>query len=190
MDTGKTGYVESTLGLYRHEVRLRPYDPAWNVAYQREETRLHRVLRSFDAQVEHTGSTSVPGLPAKPIIDIAVGVLPSCAIGDAVAAIAAAGYIDRGDKADQGGWLLVREDAPEHRFVHLHLVARSDPQWDRYLAFRDLLRTDPAIRREYAHLKSGLASRHSESRRDYTAGKHDFVRAILTRHGFPFAEGG
>lgn len=89
------------------------------------------------------------------------------------------GYIYRGDGGDNGGHLFVKESAPDVRTVHLHVVVYGDWQWQNYLRFRDLLRWDGHLRREYAILKQELGVRYADDRKAYTAAKEDFIRRHL-----------
>ncbi len=128
--------------------------------------------------IEHVGSTSVPGLPAKPILDIAL------ALADALTAptidrLTAIGYIDCGDKGGDGGHLLVKESSPGVRTVHLHVVAHGDDNWRAYMIFRDALRRCPPLRDAYAALKRHLAAQLPDDRPRYTASKHGFIQSVM-----------
>ncbi|HOM80202.1 MAG TPA: GrpB family protein [Armatimonadota bacterium] len=169
------------IGLKRHTVRIVDYDPAWAARYREEARVIRSALDALAVDVQHVGSTAVPGLMAKPILDIAVAVEALEAIPEVVRRLVATGYIDRGDAGRNGGYLLARESEPEVRVVHTHLVCRDDDQWRNYLAFRDLLRSDPEIRSDYARLKRELAAQFPNDRRSYTAGKEAFIRSALAR---------
>jgi GrpB-like predicted nucleotidyltransferase (UPF0157 family) len=138
----------STIGLNKREVELLAHDPGWLGLGEEERRAVASALGELALGVEHVGSTAVPELAAKPIIDIAVALHAAGASqGAAVRArMTGAGYIDRGQAADGGGWLFVRESMPDVRVAHVHLVAIDDPEWRRYLRFRDLLRSNPAGR--------------------------------------------
>lgn len=169
---------DTGLGLARGTVRLVDGDPGWPGAFERLAARLRPALGPLAAAIEHVGSTAVPGLAAKPILDIAVGLVPDADPGQLVARLAPLGWIFRGDNADSG-LLFVLEDRPAHRVAHLHMVGYRDPRWHRYLRFRDRLRTDPAARAAYAELKLGLAERFADDRRAYTAAKDAFITGLL-----------
>lgn len=130
--------------------------------------------------VQHVGSTSVPDLPAKPILDLAAAVNALDAIPDLVRNLSALGYVYRGDAADQGGHLFVCEPEPDIRTIHLHVVTHDDAQWHNYLRFRDLLSADAALRRRYAALKRELCARFPNDRKSYTESKQDFIRGVLS----------
>lgn len=139
-----------------------------------------RALTGIDHSVEHIGSTSVPGLAAKPIIDLFAVV---SSIKDVPAAIAALG--DHGWRHEGDGGLAgresftVRADLPYH---HLYLVVRGNQQHLVQTRFRDILRNDPRARAEYAQLKFELAPLLATDRAAYTEGKTDFVKSLLGRH--------
>lgn len=133
--------------------------------------------------IVHVGSTAVPGLPAKPVIDLqATADEPSVAIGTAQEALAAASwyFIPRELDRRPWRWFVVRADqAGEHRLAHLHLMRPGEPRWGQQLTFRDQLRGSSALVDEYARLKAAAALRHPHDREAYTAAKTAFVRRVL-----------
>ena len=174
---------DSALGLAYGQVRLAPNDPGWPGAFRRLAVELRATLGDLAVAVEHVGSTAVPGLAAKPILDVVVGLAPGTDPDRVITALAPLGAQFRGDKGGEGGLLLVIEDQPAHRVAHLHLVGHGDRQWRRYLALRDRLRADPAARTAYAQLKGRLAGRFSGDRRAYTAAKAAFIGHLLSEDG-------
>lgn len=139
-----------------------------------------KLAQWLRAPVEHVGSTAVPGLPAKPIIDVQAAVLDlECAI-DVAEALAADGWHLVPPELDARPWrrFLVRV-ADESRAAHLHLLPIGSARWYDQLAFRDALRADTALTREYANLKRTLAAQHADDREAYTASKAEFVRSVL-----------
>lgn len=165
------------IGLQRGTVRVVPHDSGWQERFNQEAATLHDALGALALDIQHVGSTAVPGLPAKPIIDIAMAIEDRSAIDRSRAPLAALGYIDRGDSGADGGYLFVKESAPEVRTYHLHVVTCDDPQWRTWLAFRDRLRAEPALRARYAALKNDLMGQYPADRAAYTSGKHDFIHA-------------
>ena len=158
------------------------HDPAWAAAFAAERERVSAALGETAVVVEHIGSTAVPGLPAKPIVDIAVA-LPDMAQADAaVAALVAAGYV-RDPAGDFGDRLFLRRltaaGAPTH---HLSLTRHGSPYWEDHLAFRDALRAGPDLCRRYGELKRRLAADH-EDVEAYTRGKTALVREALLSVG-------
>jgi GrpB-like predicted nucleotidyltransferase (UPF0157 family) len=169
------------IGLQRGTVQVVTYRPIWHDLFEQERRLLHEHIGHLALDIQHVGSTAVPGLDAKPILDIAVAVTSAAAIPQCRQPLCDLGYIDRGDAGSDGGYLFVKESAPEFRTHHLHLVTIDDPQWRNYLLFRDMLRADEKFRMRYARLKKSLQEQFSGDRGSYTAAKHDFIRGILRR---------
>ena len=160
-------------------VELVPYDPAWPGRFRAESERLGRVLsRWLVAPVEHTGSTAVPGLVAKPVIDIMAPVSSLEASRDAIAAAATLGYLHAAYRDDVMHWFC--KPSPRHRTHHLHLVPHGSRTWSDRLLFRDRLRRDATLRRDYARLKRTLAATHRNDRDAYSAAKGPFIEGVLT----------
>ena len=161
-------------------IELAPSDPAWPERFAAEAARLQPVLAPWLAgAIEHIGSTAVPGLVAKPVIDLMAPVVSLAASRDAIDAVVRAGYVHHPYRADVMHWFC--RPSPAHRTHHLHLVPLGSPTWLERLAFRDALRTDPARAADYARLKQDLARRHRDDREAYTDGKSAFVDALLAR---------
>ena len=154
------------------------YDSEWPWLYRREADRITALLGERALRVEHVGSTAVPGLAAKPIIDVDLAVADSADEADYLPALEAAGYR-----------LVIREpDWYEHRClkgpdtnVNLHVYSEGCPEIERNLAFRDRLRTDDADRDLYARTKRELASRQWTYIQQYADAKTQIVTEILQR---------
>ena len=142
-----------------------------------------RSRRSRAEAVEHIGSTAVPGVLAKPIVDLALAVRADTTVDDVALAMSPLGWIYRGDAGKNGGWVFVLEDAPWRRVAHTHGVAFGGTEWVRYIQFRDLLRRSATARRTYEETKQRLARKHPDGRRLYTAGKAPTVEALLAEEG-------
>jgi GrpB-like predicted nucleotidyltransferase (UPF0157 family) len=173
------------IGLMRGTVRVVEYQPDWADLYEVEAVRIRACAGDVIADVQHVGSTAVPGMPAKPILDIAVAVLNKDCVPQAVKRLVDVGYIDLGYQEVTGGYLLVKDREPDLRTVHLHIVMLADIEWRNYLAFRDILRQDPVIRDKYARLKKRLARQFPEDRKSYTESKDTFIRDFLNKHQQP-----
>jgi GrpB-like predicted nucleotidyltransferase (UPF0157 family) len=173
----------ASVGLAYGTVRVVEHDPLWVAIFDRLASKLRAALADVVLGVEHVGSTAVPDLVAKPIIDIAVGLTPTADAGQITVALASLGYQYRGDKGEHGGHLYVLEDRPAHRIAHLHAIDHGGPQWLAYLAVRDRLRTDSDARRRYADLKRQLARAYAADRTGYTAAKATAVTDLLTGNG-------
>jgi GrpB-like predicted nucleotidyltransferase (UPF0157 family) len=159
-------------------IEVADYDPAWPGLYEREADRIRTVLGKRVVQLEHVGSTSVPGLAAKPIIDILLVVPDS---GDEPAYLPdleAAGYV-----------LVIREaEWQRHRVlkgpdtnVNLHVYSPDSPEIERNLIFRDRLRSDPADRERYQRVKRELAQRDWRYVQQYADAKTEVVEEIIAR---------
>ena len=174
---------ESRLGLPRGTVRLAEHQAAWARLFEAEAMRLRAVIadaRLAPLRFEHSGSTAVPGLVAKPIIDFVAGYAPGADVQAYVAALQRAGYEPRGPQGEMERELLVLGDA-SHRTHHLSLAPIDGTFWRQHLAFRDLLRADPELRAAYAALKRRLAAAHEGDRRSYPEGKSAFIEGVISR---------
>ena len=173
-------------------IELQAYDPAWPAMFERERALLVPILGPNATQIEHMGSTSIPGLPAKPVIDIIVLVIDLEAARQAIPALEATGYSFWVDNPDKSKFYLVRGLPPApHRTHHLHIHDNGD-EVRRHLIFRDHLRAYPEIRDAYLALKLDLAQRFRDDRDAYSKHKTAFVDDILHALGgpprhFPFA---
>ena len=167
------------IGLRRHTVQVVDHDPGWAALGAEVCRQVRQAGGDLLADVQHVGSTAVQDLPAKPILDIAAAMVSPDAAPTLIERLTGIGYIYRGDSGDERGHLFVRESSPDVRTVHLHVVEHNDVEWRSYLRFRDVLRRDPAVRRQYAELKQGLATQFGDDRKSYTGSKHDFIRGVL-----------
>jgi GrpB-like predicted nucleotidyltransferase (UPF0157 family) len=162
-------------------VTLRDYDPAWPGRYAALARGIRRALGDVVVLVEHVGSTSVPGLVAKPIIDIVLAVSDSANEGAYVAALEAEGYALRIREPD---WYEHRMLKGDDTNVNLHVFSAGCPEIDRMLLFRDRLRAEPAERDRYAAVKRRLAAQRWRHLQNYADAKTVVVEEILTRaHG-------
>lgn len=164
-------------------VDVHPPDAAWQERGKQLRRQLTADLSTWlAAPVEHVGSTAVPDLSAKPILDLQAPVSDLTCAPDVAEALSATEWHWVPPELDQRPWrrFFVRV-AQDRRVAHLHLLAQDDPRWTEQLAFRDALRADPALRRRYAALKRELAARYRTDREAYTAAKSDFVRTVLSQ---------
>ena len=166
------------LEVHGKPIELVDYDPAWPELFEREAEKIRAALGERVVGLEHAGSTSVPGLAAKPIVDIVLTVADSADEGSYVPPLEAVGYE-----------LSIREpDWHEHRLlkgtdpqVNLHVFPEGCPEIDRMTAFRDRLRTSPGDRDLYERTKRELAQRTWKYTQDYADAKSEVVEEILTR---------
>jgi HAD superfamily hydrolase (TIGR01509 family) len=161
-------------------VRIVRYDSSWPARFEAERDLLERSLGArVTGGVHHVGSTAVPGLAAKPVVDILVGVRDLASSRDCFGELAKIGYQYAPYRGEEMHWFCKPD--PAHRTHHLHLVPTGSPRFRDELAFRDYLRDHADIAREYGALKRRLAERFEHDREAYTAAKADFIRAALDR---------
>ncbi len=178
--------MSGSLGLPSRTVRVVPYDPAWPELYAAEVRRLEPILLAHGVLLacEHTGSTAVANLAAKPVLDLLAGRRSEDERGPAIDALQAAGYTYRGEQGIIGRDFFRRG---EPRQYHLHLTAIDSEFWRDHRTFRDYLRAQPDAREAYAILKRKLAAQHPHDRPAYIEGKTAFVKAILAEARRPIA---
>lgn len=170
----------------REEIGISPYDPSWPDSFRREKEHLRSCLpNELVGRIEHFGSTAVPGLAAKPIVDILVEVTDLQAARERIAPVLEAqgyDYFWRPTHGDDGppfyAWFIKRERHGGARTHHIHMVERHFAEhWDRLL-FRDYLIDHPEVAREYEALKVRLASLMTHDRVGYTRAKADFIARV------------
>jgi len=163
-----------------------PYDPAWPGRFDEQRARLAPVLHPWlTRDLEHLGSTAVPGLPAKNIIDMLAVVGDIDAARDARRPLHELGWRDAPEPEDDADrQLSFCYPSVARRSHHLHVVEARAPGWVGWLAFRDYLRSNDAVARAYGELKVRLALEHGnnpDDRQAYRDGKADFVTAVTRR---------
>jgi len=155
------------------------YNPEWPRSYEEEKERILDAIGEHVKSIEHIGSTSVPGLGAKPILDIIAG-LDSQEIADrCLPALAAIGYDDVTPEPTDDDWYYCLGKGPHSPGVHLHLVKHGSGFWMRHIMFRDYLRTHPDTAKEYFELKLRLVEKYADMREVYTESKTDFIENVL-----------
>lgn len=154
------------------------YDPAWPVQFQREAERIRAALCERVLRLEHAGSTAVPLLRAKPILDLALAVADSAREADYSPALEAAGYRLHLREPDWWEHRLFKRADPA---VNLHVFTAGCPEIDRMLLFRDWLRSNSADRERYAAAKRELAQRPWKNTQEYADAKTAIVQEILAR---------
>jgi GrpB-like predicted nucleotidyltransferase (UPF0157 family) len=163
-------------------IALAEYDPAWPELFEREAERIRMALGDRALRLEHTGSTSVPGLAAKPIIDITL-LVPDSADEPAYApALEAAGYVLR---IREPHWLEHRLFKGPDTDVNLHVFSEGCVELDRMVGFRDWLRAHPDDRELYERTKRELATRTWRHVQHYADAKTGVVEEIIARAGLP-----
>jgi GrpB-like predicted nucleotidyltransferase (UPF0157 family) len=160
-------------------VELVPYDPNWSEDFERIRDKLQRLLLPYVITIEHIGSTSIPGIAAKPLIDIDIILRSSADIPAATQRLLDQGYEPRGNRYDDDVWaFMLREGKPPER---VYLCPPGNRTHERRVIFRDYLRAHPAEAAAYAKLKLKLAELHRHDGDRYTAEKRHFVDAIIEK---------
>jgi GrpB-like predicted nucleotidyltransferase (UPF0157 family) len=172
-------------------IEIVPYDPAWAGAFEAEASRIRRALGAIALRIDHHGSTAVPGLAAKPIIDIQVSVASLQPLSTVGAPLEAIGYTHVPHPDDAFCPFFHRPARWPHTH-HVHVVASGSEEERRTLAFRDYLRDHADAAREYEQLKRALAAQlagaDAESRESYARAKTDLVERLVAealRCGYP-----
>ena len=168
-------------------VVLAEYDPRWPDLFETEKKRILGAIGPRALAIEHVGSTAVPGMPAKPVIDMIVGTRNVAATADdCTAPLQNIGYeyVPKPALFDRrffrrGAWLL-------DCMYHLHMVEMDGETWHRYTLFRDVMRAYPDVARSYLELKQQLAAEYRFDRAAYTAAKNWFVEGVIARAGNEF----
>lgn len=153
------------------------YDDAWSLRFEDLAATIRKALGNIVLRIEHVGSTAVPGLAAKPVIDLDVVVNSPREMQSAILKLAQIGYAHQGDLGIAGREAFRSPPGLEQH--HLYVLLEGAQELQRHLAFRDALRADAALRDAYCKLKRSLAVQHAGDRAAYTDGKTDFVRAAL-----------
>jgi GrpB-like predicted nucleotidyltransferase (UPF0157 family) len=164
--------MSDPLGLESGIVRLAEYDERWRLLFAAEAERLLAFSDGLPLRIEHIGSTSIPGMCAKPVLDILAGRPSGTPLDPYLVCIQRAGYVHRGERGVAGREFFRRG---EPRAYHVHLVEDDGALWREYLAFRDFLRRHADVAARYAALKRSLAARFPTDREAYTDGKAAFV---------------
>ena len=162
-------------------VSVSAYDRSWPDRYEREAPLVAEALGAVLVEIEHVGSTSVPGLAAKPTIDIAVGARSLELDADSITSMARLGYEYRGEVGVPGRRYF-RKGAAYPRDFNVHVVPVGGQLWQDYVGFRDYLRAHPGAVRRYTDIKRGLSSTaagHDPAR--YAEGKASFIDETLAR---------
>src|SRR6516165_12482010 len=165
-------------------IELTDYDPVWSDRFAEQQARLTDLLKPWLAGViEHIGSTSVPGLRSKPVVDLLAPVQSLAAVRAAIPMLELDGWLSWPDDPNRHYRLWFLRPNPAARTHHLHIIQQGDPNILALIAFRDALRRDPKAREAYSSLKENLANKYRDNRDAYSNAKTEFVRSILQSRG-------
>jgi GrpB-like predicted nucleotidyltransferase (UPF0157 family) len=172
------GTQPAALGLERGKVRLVPYQAIWPVLFQAEADRLRHLSGATLVRVEHIGSTAIPGVDSKPILDLMASVEDMSAAAALIPVLERNGYEHR----PEDSWaerVFLAHGRRTARTYHLSLTLEGSAFWNDHLLFREYLLKNSEQAAAYSALKRELARRFSEDRRAYTAAKEAFVTQVL-----------
>jgi len=166
----------------KSKIEVVPYDPRWPAAFEAEAARLRAALKTLALRIDHHGSTAIPGLGAKPIIDIQVSVVALQPLSAYGATLEALGYVHVPHPDDSFCPFFHRPSQWPHSH-HVHVVERGGREERRTLAFRDYLREHRDVAREYEDLKRTVAAQvadaGTESQERYAVAKTDFIERVV-----------
>ena len=166
-----------------HELRTDEFiliednDPSWPHAFSKLAAGIKAALGGLIVTVEHIGSTAVPGLAAKPVIDLDVVLSSPVDLPEAIRRLSSAGYVHEGDLGVPGREAF--RSPPGETRHHLYVLTAGANELRRHLAFRDALRADTGLRDEYGTLKRSLAVQYQDDRNSYTQAKSTFIESII-----------
>lgn len=168
------------IGLNKDEVKLYPHSDEWAVEFEKEKAILQKILGEYAIEIHHVGSTSIPGLMAKPIIDIAVGVKDEQTQKLLIPILSNYGY-DMKDSIKEKGEVLARKGPPELRTHYIHIEIINTPKWEEHMLFKNYLIKHPEYIKKYQELKLGLEKNCKENRKQYTQSKDVFIKDVLEK---------
>lgn len=168
------------VGLQKGEVKLFSYTPEWKKLYKQEEKLLYSSIGKYIENIQHIGSTAIPGVFSKPIIDIAIAVKPFKSTKEIIGLLRKLGYEYKGDAGVLGRLFFVKEGEAK-RTHHLHFIRTNSRDWKNALLFRDYLQEHKDVAREYSNLKKELAKKFPIDRESYSSGKAKFIMEIINK---------
>jgi len=161
------------------------YDPRWPLIFEEEKRRVLGAIGHKVFALEHIGSTAVPGLGAKPIVDMMAGVRSSEDADECVRLLQPLGYNDVTPEPENPEWFYClgtrAHGQREGEYIHLHLVKYLSDHWARQLLFRDYLRTHPEVALQYFELKKLYAAQYGADRQGYTDAKTKFIESVVAQ---------
>jgi len=169
----------ANLGLASGQGSLAESSPRWPALFSTVANHLETAFAGVPVEIAHIGSTSVPGLLAKPVLDIAIGAHEPIDIHDMIQRLESVGFAFSADLGPYGGLFFLASTESGLTLAHVHVVDIADFQWQWYLAFRDGLRSDAILRREYTDLKRAAADSHPDDRQAYTTAKVEWVLTTI-----------
>jgi len=157
------------------------YNPQWPTFYESETKLIREVLGGRILAIEHIGSTAVPNLGGKNIVDIMVGVNGLEEAKQCLEPLKSIGYIEVIPQVDSADWYYCLEKSQQTLGCHLHLVRFGSEHWKKHVIFRDFLRKNPKVAQEYYALKKELAAKYGTNRLGYTEAKTAFIESAIAK---------
>ena len=164
--------------MTRRVIQIVPFQEHWRAKYEAEHMQLRQLFKDIAPDIEHIGSTSVRGLDAKPIIDIAVRLGTVAQVPDFVEVLARLGYGYEGEFGLPGRHFFIKG---KPRAFHLHLVDDTTNHWRSWISFREALRGDPELCQTYQRLKHDLAHTYRFQPAQYSEAKSEFINAVVRK---------
>jgi GrpB-like predicted nucleotidyltransferase (UPF0157 family) len=160
-------------------IEIVPYDPMWPLRFARQAAELRQALGAVALCIHHIGSTSVPGLAAKPIIDVQISVADFEPLDAYRVPLERLGYVFRADNPERTKRYF--REAPGQRRTHIHVRRAGSFSEQLALLFRDFMRAHPDVAGEYARLKMDLAQQYRDDRVGYTDAKQPYIYSVVAR---------
>jgi len=164
------------LGLPDGIVQILPFNPAWNESFTAERERLKLAIGAQVVDIQHIGSTSIPSMPSKPVLDIGIAVVDFESAKDYIDPVVGLGYKYLGEYGILRRHFFMRGNPRPH---HIHMLENNSREWRSHLLFKTFLSEHPDFAREYAQLKFNLAQKHKTDRDAYQNGKEKFIKRVL-----------
>ncbi len=166
------------IGLRNKKVKLSAYNPIWEKLYKREEKLLNPLVKKYGIDIEHIGSTAITGSNAKPMIDIAIGVKNLKDGEKLIKPLKRLGYECRHDAGVVKRYFFTKGNKTNITH-HLHIVKFNSGLWKNQIIFRDYLRNNRGVIKEYNELKKELAEKYKDDRKKYVSGKDKFIKSVI-----------
>ena len=166
------------LGLKRRELRVSPYWEEWKNLFEIEKRDIEKAIGNYIEDIQHVGSTSIPGMSAKPILDIAIAVKDFEEARICIKPLCDMEYTFRGENGIPRRHYFLKGEPCTH---HIHMLEKDNEEWEKLILFRDYLRSNQNIAEEYKELKRNLLQRLRGDRKAYQAAKADFVEAVIRK---------
>ena len=164
------------LGLHSGQIQLAPYESGWQIFFLEERDRLQAQIGEYVLDIQHIGSTSIPGMPAKPILDIGIAVTDFEEAVRCVTPLENLGYTYKGENGIPRRHYFGKGTPRTH---HVHMLEIKSEAWRNHLLFRDCLIRNPEAALEYARMKQELAKQFANDREAYQVGKDSFIKSTL-----------